>query len=392
MDEIPPSTSESSRAPEPSPAPPRLQTPPPLVQPQPIIVQTRPRGGSGWRTFAVILIVLLLVSLVFNPLHFLSALIGSTDGSVPGHRKVGPALQEEFLEDNGSKNKIAVIPIEGVISGQSFGRSGYSMVDLIDDQFARAAHDERVKAVILKVNSPGGEVLASDDIYKIVQKFQDTTRKPVLADMGSLAASGGYYVSAPCQWIVANELTITGSIGVIMHGYNFRGLMDKVGVRPEVFKSGRFKDMLSPDKRPEDITPEEREMIQSMVNETFDKFKSIVTEGRNGSAKKNKGDGKSLAENWEQYADGRILSGKEALRLGFVDELGNFDVAVKRARTLAGISDANLVQYQQPFDLGDLFNLFGKSDAKTIKIDLGIDAPKLQLGHLYFMCPIVLPH
>ncbi|HMJ88356.1 MAG TPA: signal peptide peptidase SppA, partial [Candidatus Acidoferrum sp.] len=272
-----------------------------------------------------------------------------------------------------------------------YGRGGYTMVDLVEDQFARAAHDDRVKAVILKVNSPGGEVLASDDIYTIVQKFQKTTSKPVIADMGSLAASGGYYVSAPCQWIVANELTITGSIGVIMHGYNFRGLLDKVGVRPEVFKSGRFKDMLSPDKRPEDITPEEREIVQSMVNETFDKFKSIVSEGRAGAAQKNKGDGKSLADNWEQYADGRILSGKEALRLGFVDELGNFDVAVTRARKLANITDANLVQYQQPFDLGDLFNIFGKSEASTIKIDLGIDTPKLKLGHLYFICPTVLP-
>src|SRR5205085_7416090 len=150
-------------------------------------------------------------------------------------------------------------------------------------------------------------------IYNIVQRFQDKTGKPVIAAMGSLAASGGYYVSAPCQWIVANDMTITGSIGVIMHGYNFRGLMDKVGVRPEVFKSGKFKDMLSPDKREEDISQEEREMIQSMVNETFDKFKTIVAEGRGASAKKNSGGsdkGHALVENWAQYADGRILSGK----------------------------------------------------------------------------------
>src|SRR6185369_10962649 len=162
-----------------------------------------------------------------------------------------------------------------------------------------------------------------------------TSRKPVIAAMGSLAASGGYYVSAPCQWIVANEMTITGSIGVIMHGYNFRGLMDKVGVRPETFKSGKFKDMLSPDKREEDITQEERDMIQAMVNETFGKFKSIVAEGRGKAAKRNTGlaeTGRALDDNWQRFADGRILSGKEALQYGFVDELGNFDVAVARAR------------------------------------------------------------
>jgi protease IV len=381
MDEIPPQSSESSHT-----TPPPVQPTPPPMQPQPILVQTRRRSGGGWRVFAFILLLLLLVSLVFNPLHLISRVL---TGDAGGRGKVGPRLQEEFLEDNGSKNKILVIPIDGVISGQSMGRSGYNMVDLIEDEFARAAHDDRVKAVILKINSPGGEVLASDDIYKIIQKFQDTTKKPVIADMGSLAASGGYYVSAPCQWIVANELTITGSIGVIMHGYNFRGLMDKVGVRPEVFKSGKFKDMLSFDKRPEDITQEERDIIQSMVNDTFDKFKSIVREGR-GFAEKKGAPGK-LAENWEQYADGRILSGKEALKLGLVDELGNFDAAVTRARKIAGITDANLIQYVMPFDLSDMFGLLGKSDAHSIRIDLGVDAPRLKVGHLYFICPTVLP-
>ena len=99
-----------------------------------------------------------------------------------------------------------------------------------------------VKAVVLKVNSPGGEVLASDDIYSIIKKFQKNSHKPVVASMGSLAASGGYYVSAPCQWIVANELTITGSIGVIMHGYNYRGLMKKIGLRRDFIWHGEFHD------------------------------------------------------------------------------------------------------------------------------------------------------
>jgi len=363
--------------------------------PQPIVVPVRARSGSGWKVFALICLVLLLVSLIFNPLRLVTRLVGGDSSTLQAHKMVGPRLQEAYLEDNNSRNKIAVVPIDGVISGQTFGHSGYTMVDLIDDEFQRAAKDERVKAVILKVNSPGGEVLASDDIYKIIRKFQDTSHKPVVAAMGSLAASGGYYVSAPCQWIVANEMTMTGSIGVIMHGYNFRGLMDKVGVQPEVFKSGRFKDMLSPDKRPEDITPEEREMIQSMVNETFDKFKSIVSEGRGESAKKNKAaadKGRQLADNWEQYADGRVLTGKEALRLGFVDELGNFDAAVDRARKLANIKDANLVEYEQPFDLGDLIGLFGQSESRALKIDIGIDTPRLQLGHMYFLCPLVLPH
>ena len=387
-----PPAPESSPAPTPPP-PPLHSAPPPLPQSF-YVPRERPRSGRGWKIFALLACVLLLISLVFNPLHLVFGMFKS-DGALPQHHSGGPRLQETWIKDNDSQNRIVIVPIEGVITSQSFGRSGPNMVEVVEEQFKRAAEDKHVKAVILKVNSPGGEVLASDDIYNIIEKFQRTSHKPVVAAMGSLAASGGYYVSAPCQWIVANEMTITGSIGVIMHGYNFRGLMDKVGVRPETFKSGRFKDMLSPDKREEDITQEERDMIQSMVNETFDKFKSIVAEGRAGAAKKNSGSGekgKTLIENWTQYADGRVLSGKDALRYGFIDEIGNFDAAVTRAQKLAKISDANLIQYEPVFGLGDLLGIFGQSESRaTLKIDMGFDAPKLQLGRLYFLCPLALP-
>jgi protease-4 len=395
-------TPPSTPPPGPSPATPPPQQPPPLRQTpppaftQPVYVQAqRARSGRGWKIFGLLMLVLFLCSLVFNPFHFLAGLMKGEPLQV--HHTTAPRLQEAWIKDNNSKNKIAVIPIEGVITSQSMGRAGNNMVDVVGEQFKRAADDKSVKAVILKVNSPGGEVLASDDIYNIIGRFQEKTGKPVVAAMGSLAASGGYYVSAPCQWIIANEMTITGSIGVIMHGYNFRGLMDKVGVRPEVFKSGKFKDMLSPDKREEDITQEERDMIQSMVNETFDKFKTIVSEGRAGAAKKNVSAaefGRTLSENWQQYADGRILSGKEALQHGFIDELGNFDAAIARARKLAKIPDANLVEYQPLFDLGDLLSIFGQSsqsEARTLKIDVGFDTLKLQTGRLYFLCPLVLP-
>ena len=132
-------------------------------------------------------------------------------------------------------------------------------------------------------------------------------------------------------------------------------------------------------------------MIQKMVNETFQKFKSIVAEGRKSANDSNKGSkdakGQTLSKDWEDYADGRILSGKEALKLGFVDEIGNFDTAVSRAKKIAGIGDANLVQYQQPFSLGSLFRMFGKSDAAVVKVDLGMETPKVQAGRLYFLSP-----
>lgn len=367
--------------------------PPPPVAATIQVVPARIKNGNGWKAVALVSILLFLCSLFVNPVHlFLNLMEGG--GGLAMHESGGPRLQEVVVQRAKGRNRVLVVPIEGVIMSQKAGR-GFSMVDVVAEQLRIAGEDEHVRAVILRVNSPGGEVLASDEIYKLIQSFHERTGKPVVAAMESVAASGGYYVAAPCQWIVANELTITGSIGVIMHGYNFRGLMDKVGVRPETFKSGRFKDMLSPDKREEDISAEEREMIQSMVNETFDKFKSIVAEGRGNALKKSRNStasNRALVDNWQQYADGRVLSGKEALKLGFVDELGNLGVALSRALKLAKIDDATVVEYRPLFDLTDLFGFLGQSgEARTVKVDLGLDTPRLQLGHMYFLYPLALP-
>ena len=302
-------------------------------------------------------------------------------------------LEEIILENNHSHNKIAVLDVEGVIASAPMDRRGGSIVDAIRHQLKAAGRDKNVVAVILKVNSPGGEVLASDEIYNSIRDFQTKYKKPVVASMGSLAASGGYYVSAPCQWIVANEMTITGSIGVIMHGYNYRGLMDKIGLRPDVYKSGIHKDMLSPDRLESEIPADEREMIQGLIMETYGKFTNIVAAGRQESNRLNKGKGRPLASDWTEFADGRVVSGKQALELGLVDDLGDFNKAVEQAKTIAKVGTANLIHYEEPFDLGNLFRIFGKTEApaSTIKVDLGLDFPKLQIGRLYFIAPITLP-
>jgi protease-4 len=268
-------------------------------------------------------------------------------------------------------------------------------VEVIKEQLKRAEEDDRVKAVVLKVDSPGGEVLASDDISRAIAEFQDEKNagKPVIASMGGLAASGGYYVSAPCRLIVANELTITGSIGVIMSTWNYRGLMDKVGIRPLTFKSGKFKDMLSGSRNPDEIPEGERTMVQSLIDETYGKFQSVVQKGRGDAAEKNKKEKheyRALVENWKDYADGRILSGKEARKLGFVDQLGDFDKAAEEAAAIAGVAKYNLVEYRLRYDLSDLLRLFGKSDAQGVKVDLGLEMPKLEAGRLYFLSPTYL--
>jgi protease-4 len=337
---------------------------------------------------ALVLLVLLGLSVLANLGHLVR---GLAPLNVAHANSVGPRLEEGITEDNGASSKIAVIEVAGIIVGHSLEQSGYNMVDVIKAQLKRAEEDDKVKAVILKVDSPGGEVLASDEISRAIADFQTKLHgKPVVCSMGNLAASGGYYVSAPCRWIVANDLTITGSIGVIMSTWNYRGLMDKVGVSPVTFKSGKYKDMLSGSRPPDSITDEERAMVQSLINETYGKFTNVVATGRESAREKNKSKGRALSESWPDYADGRILSGTEAFKLGFVDELGTFEDAVKRAKSIAGISRANLIEYQQRFDISDLFRLFGKSESKTIKVDLGMDVPKLQAGQLYFLSPTFL--
>lgn len=374
-----------------NPQPPAGFSPPPLRPPPVISVPhqalPKPRKSIGWMITALVLLCLLGLSLLFNLSGFLDKLVPANVASM--HRTSGPRMEEMVTEYARGSDKIAVIRIEGVIMSDLVDGT-YGLVDMVREQLKRAANDEDVKAVLLKVDSPGGEVLASDEIYRAVLKFQKDSRKPVVASMGNVAASGGYYVSAPCQWIVANEMTITGSIGVIMSGFNYRGLMDKVGVRPEVFKSGKFKDMLRGSKKDDEITTEERKMIQDLIDETFQQFKTVVREGREfaaGQNQKQSEKGKALVTNWAEFADGRIFSGKEALRHGFVDEVGNFQTAVARAKKLAGISDASLIQYQPIYDLSHFLRLFGKSEATTVKVDVGLDLPKLKAGQLYFLAP-----
>jgi protease IV len=395
MDENPPSPDPIDESPVNPPPPPPL-APPPIIQP--LAPAPRARSGAVWKALALVFLVLFVVSLFTNFMSFSRALFPHARAASEHNR----GLEEVAIEHTNSDNKIAVIEVDGVISSGLIDSSDMNMVDFIGEQLKMAAHDSDVKAVILKVNSPGGEVLASDEINQSITKFQEQSHKPVVVSMDSLAASGGYYISVPCRWIVANEMTITGSIGVIMHDYNYRLLMDKVGIRPQVFKSGRFKDMLSGEQEPDTtkLSEEDRrnrdqedQMVQALIDETFNKFKEVVKTGREHAASLNGGKGKTLVDDWQDYADGRVLSGKQALNFGFVDELGDFETAVNRAQIIAGIPSANLVEYRIQFDLSSvLSHVFGKTEVPAIKVDLGMDLPKLEAGHLYFITPTAVLH
>ena len=283
-----------------------------------------------------------------------------------------PRFREILLQKGAraSTDKIAIITMRGLISSSIPGNVSDSMVDDLRAALQQARDDSRVKAIVLEIDSPGGEVTASDEIYSAVVKTR--ARKPVVVYMDSLAASGGYYVSCGGRFLMANETTITGSIGVIIQTLNYEQLLNKIGLASVVFKSGKFKDMLN-GARP--ITPEERELVQNFIMSTYDKFLGIVAKERNLPA--------DLLRN--SIADGRILSGKEALQNKLIDGLGELDDAFTKAKQLANAPDAKVVKYGPPFSLGRFLRLFGESESK-IELQLPKQlVPQLESGRAYFL-------
>jgi protease-4 len=283
-----------------------------------------------------------------------------------------PRFREILLQKGarGSTDRIAVITMRGLISSSVPGSVTDSMVDDLRAALQQAREDNRVKAIVLEIDSPGGEVTASDEIYSAVVKTR--TRKPVVVYMDSLAASGGYYVSCGGKFLMANETTITGSIGVIIQTLNYEQLFNKIGLASVVFKSGKFKDMLN-GARP--ITPEERELVQNFIMSTYDKFLGIVAKERNLPA--------DLLRN--TIADGRILSGKEALQNKLIDGLGQLDDAFGKAKQLGNAPDAKVVKYGPPFSLARFLRVFGETDSR-IELQLPKQLlPQLESGRAYFL-------
>jgi protease IV len=251
-------------------------------------------------------------------------------------------FMEEHIQGSGS-DKIAVIEVKGVIGdfASLFGSS--NMVDKTVKMIRHAADDSAVKAVLLSVDSPGGGVTASDVICNEIKKLKE--KKPVVVHMGDLCASGGVYISAPANVLVASPTSITGSIGVIISHTDMTELYnEKLGMKDEPIKSGIHKDILSTGRA---MTPEERQLIQGLVDEMYERFLTVVAEGRAG-----KGPVPAKVEDAKEYirkfADGRIFSGEAAVANGLVDKVGYFEDAVKEAEKAAGISSAEVFRYRQP--------------------------------------------
>ncbi|MFQ6014517.1 MAG: signal peptide peptidase SppA, partial [Anaerolineae bacterium] len=274
----------------------------------------------------------------------------------------------------GFGDAVAIVYVEGpiVVGREEVGLFGVEAAysETIVERLRRAEGNSAVKAIVLRVESPGGSVVASDEIYQEIVKAKGKG-KPVVVSMGELAASGGYYISAPADHIVANPATLTGSIGVIAMAPNIEELMGKIGVDVVVIKSGALKDELSPFR---EMTEEEHQLWQKIIDEAYGQFVTVVAEGRGLDEEKVR-----------ELADGRVYTGRQALELGLVDELGNLPEAVEAAARLGGIVDRpRLIEYRRtPTLFSALMSSFaGRSQMVDLEKFLGLKR-RFSVQYLY---------
>jgi protease-4 len=364
-----------------------------------------PRRPGAGAFFGVVLGMSLAINLfclagVFFTLFFASKLVGGF-GDVSGERTI--IRERHHSGDATADDKIAIIHLDGILMD---GLMGYA-----HKQIDQASKDKNVKAVVLRINSPGGSITASDDIHHRLMQLRDGKEgragKPLVVSMGSVAASGGYYIAMPAKVLYAERTTITGSIGVYASLPNVKELSDKVGFHMNLIKAGRVKDSGSPFQ---EMKPDERYLWQEMVNHAYDGFKDVVEEGR--PALKGKLEEKLLEKDvtvndkvrsqvdgkaeekvvektvhfFRQRADGGIWTADQAKDCGLIDKIGYLEEAVKEAAQVAGLGEKyNVVSYDKPLSLAEL--LFGvKSPEPALKLDAAM-LGSAATPRLWYMAP-----
>jgi protease-4 len=305
---------------------------------------------------------------------------------VPTSEHLEPHTIESADADLFTADKIAMITVSGLISNmKSTGllSQGVNKVSDFRETLDAIARDPSVKAVLLRINSPGGTVTASDMMYKDLLAFKRKTGKPVVCCMTDVCASGGYYLSCASDYRIAYPTTITGSIGVIIETLNFNGTLKKIGMSAESVKSGPNKDMGSPLKPPADpdapLSQRDRELLQGLVNQFYDGFKNIVKASPNHIAD----------ADWSMLTDGRVFSGKDAAKYGLIDQVGDLDSAIAQAKAMAHIQKAKIVVYTRGDETRGSIYATAPSNAQpqvnmlNINLDLGDLIPHGQSQFLY---------
>ena len=295
---------------------------------------------------------------------------------------ITPVTRQTGLEEievaRGRRNaKVVVIPIEGLLANArapGLLEPGDNKIDLLTQQLDRAARDPAVRAIVLRINSPGGTVTGSENMYELLRRFRSQSGKPIVASVQEVGASGGYYVALAADHVVATPTSVVGSIGVIFNALSFEGGLNKLGIKSEVVKSGPMKDMASPFK---DMSADERKVMQQTVDEYFARFRATVADRRRLT------DEPAIA----RVSDGRVFSGAQAKELGLVDELGILEDAIDAARKLGDAAGGRAVMYRKPFGPGG--SIYASADAPqpqagtTLQLPIPTSDMSLPTGFYY---------
>ncbi|EAE6305429.1 signal peptide peptidase SppA [Listeria monocytogenes] len=330
-------------------------------------------NAKRWVALGIVFALLIVSALA----KFTSSQIASTEESSPTFVKSLFADTGELTEtviEEGGDDTIAVLSVDGTIqdtgdSGSLLGGGGYDH-SFFMQQLEQVRNDDYIQGVLLYVNSPGGGVMESAQIRDKILQIQKERNIPFYVSMGSMAASGGYYISAPADKIFASKETLTGSLGVIMQGYDYSELMKKLGVSDNTIKSGEYKDIMS-GTRP--MTEDEKKIMQSMIDDSYNEFVKVVAKGRGMSAEKVR-----------KIADGRIYDGRQAKENGLIDEFGYQEDALEALKKEQGLADATVIQYDVPEDFSSLFsvaaqNISGQNAdiSQLIKLTGTLKAPRM---------------
>ncbi len=333
-------------------------------RPEGLHVQPAPpprRPSRAWRVFKWLMVLglmgICIVSVLANMIFF-----GGLTGAQARRTQV---IETHVRGPSGltAAAKVAVLSVEDIIVGGDWSGSAGWIISQLD----HAAQDDKVRVILLDVNSPGGSITACDLIHNKIKRLRERDVQVVAFTRG-IAASGAYYVIAGADRIISQPTTITGSIGVIISTFNVQGLFEKIGVEPIVFKSGERKDMLSP-YRP--VDEDERSVLQEITDEMFERFRDVVMEGRDLSE-----------EQMEEVSDGSVFTASQALRLGLIDQVGYFEDAVELAEHLSG-PRTQVVRYSRPPSLAQVLFASTETPLSRLEKSLSVLGETLQPGFYY---------
>lgn len=319
------------------------------------------------------LVLLAVAAVLMLPGCFMTKIKLFSDGSDP--------LQEFVIEGKG-KEKILIIPVNGTISDEGehgFIKSRPSIVHDVVSQLRLAADNPDIRAVILKVNSPGGTITASDILYNEIKTFKEKSGKKLIVEMMDMATSGAYYISLPADFIVAHPTTLTGSVGVIFMRPKVGKLMDKIGVSVEVTKSGEKKDLGSPFN---ETTPEEQAFFKGIIDEYAQRFFSLVKKDR-----------KLNDESMKEVMTASVFLPEKAKSLGLIDAIGYMPDAIAQAKKLAGLSEASVIMFRRDAFANDtVYNsVSGQAGIESLKlVDINVSLFNALPAGYYYFCPMFL--